>query len=227
MPFDSTYLLFAIPGLLLTMLAQFYVTSTYRKYSKISTGKGKTGLDAALEIKNGENFPVTIRADRQPLGDYFDPTNNSVSLASDSTKSESVAQVAVVAHEMGHVQQKFSSSLLYNTRKALIPIANIGTQIGYILFFVGLAIAGYQLSRIGLIFFSSGVLISLLTLPVEINASKRGLIFIKKYNLISSDQLSGAKSVLTAAAFTYFAGLLTSILNLLYYVNILGRRRSD
>ena len=222
---DTIYWLFAIPGLLLSLFSQFYVKSTYSKYSKVDSGRGITGMRAAVEIKNGENLPVEINANQQALGDHFDPAKNVVNLDSGSAQSTSVATVAVSSHEMGHVQQKFTSSLIYGTRRFLVPVTNIGTNIGYVLFFIGLAIARYELSKIGLIFFSTSVLFSLVTIPVELNASSRAMGFIKKYDLVSEENRGGARKVLTAAALTYFAGLATSILNLLYYVSILGRRK--
>lgn len=223
---DQSYLLFALPALALTFIAQIYVKTTFAKYAKIPSGKGKTGLDAANEIKRGENFSVEILANQNPLGDYFDPRTNTVAISADNTTSESISNVAVVAHEMGHVEQKFTSSTIYNMRKFFIPVTNIGTQIGYVLFFIGLMISQFNLSQLGLIFFSSSVLLSLITIPVELNASKRALGFIQEYDLISEENIPGAKKVLNAAAFTYFAGLLTSIVNLLYYASILSGRRN-
>ena len=111
----------------------------------------------------------------------------------------------------------------------MVPVTNVGTQVGYLLFFVGLALSFLRLSEIGLAFFSTSVLFSLITLPVEIDASRRGMRLIEKYCLIEKRNINGAKNVLRAAAFTYFAGLLSSVFNLLYYVNMLntGRRRRD
>lgn len=221
---DTIYWLFAIPGLILSLLSQFFVKSTYSKYSKVDNEKGITGLEAAVKIKNGESLPVDIYANQQSLGDHFDPTRNIVNLGVEAAKSTTIASVAVSSHEMGHVQQKFQSSLIYGIRRFLVPVTNIGTNIGYFLFIIGLAIAKYELSKIGLIFFSLSVVFSLVTIPVELDASMRGMKFINKYNLISEEKRGGARKVLTAAAFTYFAGLATSILNLLYYVSILGRQ---
>ncbi len=223
---DPIYWLFAIPGLLFSFFAQIYVKYTYSKYSKTDGGRGITGLRAAIEIKNNENLPVEVNATQKALGDHFDPVRNIVNLDADSSKSSSVASVAVSSHEMGHVQQKFKSSTVYGIRRFLVPVTNIGTNIGYVLFFIGLAISRFELSRIGLIFFSSSVLFSLVTIPVELDASNRGMNFIKKYNLISEEKRSGARKVLTAAALTYFAGLATSILNLLYYASLLRGRTS-
>lgn len=223
---DPIYWLFAIPGLILSLLSQLFVKYTYAKYSKVDSGKGFSGMKVASEIKKMENLPVEINANQQTLGDHFDPTKNVVNLGTESADSTSVASVAVSSHEMGHVQQKFSRSFLYNFRRVLVPITNIGTNVGYILFFIGLFLARYELSEIGLIFFSTSVVFSLATIPVELDASKRAMLFIKKYNFVTEENISGAKSVLTAAGLTYFAGLASSILNLLYYVNILGRNRS-
>ena len=221
---DTIYWLFAIPGLILSLLSQFFVKSTYSKYSKVDGGTGITGMGAAEKIKSGESLPVEINANQQPLGDHFDPMRNVVNLGVEAAKSTSIASVAVSSHEMGHVQQKFKSSLIYGIRRFLVPVTNIGTNIGYFLFIVGLTLAKYELSKIGLIFFSLSVLFSLVTIAVELDASKRGMQFIDKYNLISKEKRGGARKVLTAAALTYFAGLATSILNLLYYINILGRQ---
>lgn len=217
--------MFAIPGLLLSIFAQIYVKTTFNKYSKEDAESGKTGLDAAEEIKKGENFSVDILPNRQPLGDYFDPTQNIVAISSENVSSKSVSDIAVVAHEMGHVQQKFSASGIYNFRRTLVPITNIGTNIGYILFFAGLFLTQFKLAQLGLILFSTGVLFSLITIPVELDASKRGMKFIEKYNLITEGKRGGAREVLNAAALTYFAGLVSSILNLMYYASLLNSRQ--
>ncbi|MBP8979034.1 zinc metallopeptidase [Candidatus Dojkabacteria bacterium] len=225
MGIEPIYWMFAIPGLLLSIFAQIYVKTTFNKYSKEDAESGKTGLDAAEEIKKGENFSVDILPNRQPLGDYFDPTQNIVAISSENMSSKSVSNIAVVAHEMGHVQQKFSASGIYNFRRTLVPITNIGTNIGYILFFIGLLITQFKLAQLGLILFSTGVLFSLITIPVELDASKRGMKFIEKYNLITEGKRGGAREVLNAAALTYFAGLVSSILNLMYYASLLNSRQ--
>lgn len=222
---DPIYWMFAIPGLLLSIITQIYVKTTYAKYSRVDNGKGITGKRAAIEIKNGENFPVEINTNQGTLGDHFDPIRNVVNLSTESAQSTSVASVAVSSHEMGHVEQKHKSSFIYSTRRFLIPVTNVATNIGYILFFVGLVISRYELSQLGLILFSTSVLFSLVTIPVELDASNRAMRLIKKYDLITENNRGGARKVLTAAALTYFAGLATSILNLLYYASILGRRK--
>jgi len=222
---DTIYWMFAIPGLLLSIITQIYVKTTYVKYSRVDNGRGITGKRAAIEIKNGENFPVEINTNQGTLGDHFDPIRNVVNLSTESTQSTSVASVAVSSHEMGHVEQKHKSSLIYGTRRFLVPVTNVATNIGYILFFIGLVISKYELSQLGLILFSTSVLFSIVTIPVELDTSNKAMRFIKKYDLITENKRGGARKVLTAAALTYFAGLATSILNLLYYASILGRRK--
>lgn len=224
---DPIYWIFAIPTFLLTLLAQLYVKYMFNKYSSIDSGSNKTGEEVAEMIREEEDFPVDIECTQGALGDHFDPRGNIVRLSQRNIDSRSVADIAVVAHEFGHVEQMFTSSFLLKFREMMVPVTNVGTQIGYLLFFVGLALSFLRLSEIGLAFFSTSVLFSLITLPVEIDASRRGMKLIKKYGLIEKGNIGGARSVLRAAAFTYFAGLFSSILNLLYYVNILNSRKRN
>lgn len=226
---DSMYWYFAIPSLLFTLVAQLYVKYMFNKYSAVDSGGELTGEDAAKLIRDGESFAVSIETSQKPLGDHFDPRDSVVRLSRRNSDSKSVADIAIVAHEFGHVEQMFDSSFLFRFRQMMVPITNVGTQVGYLLFFVGLALSFLRLSEIGLAFFSTSVLFSLITLPVEIDASRRGMRLIEKYCLIEKRNINGARNVLRAAAFTYFAGLLSSVFNLLYYVNMLntGRRRRD
>jgi Zn-dependent membrane protease YugP len=222
---DPVYWYFAIPGLIISFLAQMYVKYAFNKYSKFSSGKDMTGLETAEHIRNGEKFPVAISTDASKLGDHFDPRKNIVTISSENINSNSIAHIAVVAHEFGHVQQKFTSTVIYRVRQIFVPITQIGTQLGYILFLIGLGLSALRLAKIGLIFFSTSTIFALITLPVEFDASKRAMQFIEKYNLIDKHLRYHAKTVLNAAALTYVAGLLASLLNLLYYINLLNRRR--
>ncbi len=224
---DPVYWYFALPGLVATIIAQIYVKVMFSRYSKRSSGRDITGKQASELICEGEDFPVSISVSQPPLGDHFDPSSDTVRISVRNTDSNSVADIAVVAHEFGHVQQKFSSSFVYRVRSIMVPVTNVGTQIGYILFFLGLGLSMFRLSEIGLILFSTSVVFSLVTLPVEIDASKRGMKFIQKYDLIEEKSRKGASKVLTAAALTYVAGLLSSILNLLYYINVFNRNKES
>lgn len=220
---DPIYILIALPAFLLALISQIWISSSYSKNSKISPGTSLTGEQAGYKIKEGEGFPVDILIEGPSLSDHFDPTRDLVKLST-SSKNSSVADIAITAHEFGHVDQKFSESVLLKFRNGLVPLVNISSQLGYILIFIGLLLNILQLADIGLVLFASSTLFALITLPIEIDATKRGLAFIKKYNLIDESNISGAKSVLNAAATTYIAALLTSILNLLYYISLVRRR---
>jgi hypothetical protein len=225
--FDTTYLYYALPGFILAIIAQILVTIRYNKYSKVSSGSNLTGLDAAKLIRDNENYPVDINRIPGKLSDNFNPRKDIVNISSDNATSNSVANIAVIAHEFGHVQQKFSASLLFRLRSIMVPVVNIGSNLGYILFFVGLFISAFGLAELGLILFASTTVFALITLPVEFDASRRGMNLIEKYNLIEKNKKSGARKVLNAAALTYIASFVTSFTNLLYYSSILNRRKNS
>ncbi len=223
MYFDSSYIIYAIPIFILSIISQIWIKSSYARNSVKFPGNNMTGKEAAEIIKSRNNFPVEIIIQGPALSDHFDPSKNTVSISTESLKS-SVADIAVVAHEFGHVAQKFSNSLLFKFRNGLVPVVNIGSNLGLILIAVGLTINILDLAQIGLILFSLTTLFALITVPIERDATKRGLNFIKEYNLIDSDNMSGAKSVLNAASMTYVASLLSSLMNLLYYASRVRKR---
>ena len=222
---NPTYLYFAIPGLILGIIAQILISVRYNKYSNQDAGNNRTGLDTAKLLRSQEDYPVDISLTQGRLKDNFNPVKDIVNISSDNVHSGSVANIAVVAHEFGHVDQKFSSSILFKIRTAIVPIVNVGSHLGYILFFLGLLLNALNLAELGLILFASSTVFSLITLPIEFNASSRGMKLIEKYDLIAQDRRNGARKVLNAAALTYIAGFVTSIGNLLYYVNILSGRK--
>lgn len=221
---DPIYWYFALPGFIITIIAQIYVKIVYGKYNSIPVSK-HTGMEVAKLIKNGEQFPVEIYSKGGKLEDNFDPTNNIVNISTDNMAQGTVANIAVVAHEFGHVQQKFKKSSLFRFRMTMIGITKFTSSAGYILFIIGILLSALRLAEIGLIFFSTSTLLALITIPVEVDASKRGMALIKKYSLLDTYDTNGAKQVLTAAVLTYIAGFFSSALNLLYYINILGGRR--
>ncbi|HBB64734.1 MAG: hypothetical protein UR34_C0018G0003 [candidate division WS6 bacterium GW2011_GWC1_33_20] len=221
--YDPIYYLYLLPALLFAAIAQIWISTSYSKYSKIPSSTGETGESSAEIIMKGEDFPVDIEIKGKALSDYFDPKRNIVSLST-SSKNSSIGDIAVVAHEFGHVQQKFTSSFLFKVRTGLVPIINITSKVGYILIILGLILQLFQLSEIGLILFAGSTLFAFISIPIELDATKRGLALIKKYKLLGKDQISGAKSVLYSAAFTYVAALLSSLLNLLYYASLVKRK---
>ncbi len=218
MYYDPLYIiLVALPALILVVGTQLWIKISYARNSKILPGTGITGVQAGELIKQGEGYPIDIEIKGGALSDHFDPTRDIVSL-SIASQNSSVADIAVTAHEFGHVDQKFTNSPLFKLRNGLVPIVNIGSRLGYILIVLGFILSIVQISEIGLILFASTTVFALITVPIEIDATKRGLTFIKKYKLINESNLSGAKSVLNAAATTYVASLLTSLLNLIYWI---------
>ena len=218
MYYDSSYILYAIPIFILSIISQIWIKSSYARNSAKLPGTNLTGKDAAEIIKDRNKFPVEIIVQGPALSDHFDPSKNAVSISTESMKS-SIADIAVVAHEFGHVDQKFSNSTLFKLRNGLVPVVNIGSNLGLILIILGLSINILGLSQLGVILFSLTTVFALITVPIERDATKRGLKFIKEYNLVDADGMSGAKSVLNAASMTYVASLLSSIMNLLYYIS--------
>lgn len=225
MYFDPLYFVFALPGLLIALIAQIWLKAAYSSNSKKDAGSGMTGMQAAEFLNEKEGFGVSFNVESGYLNDHYDPRNNSVQVSSDNATNGSIANIAVVAHEFGHVQQKHSSSLLFGIRSALVPVVGFGSTIGYFLFVAGIIFSVAGLQDLGLILFSLTFIFALVTLPIELDASRRGMNLIKKYNLISEGNLGGAKTVLRAAALTYVAGLVQSLGQVLYFLMIRSRSR--
>lgn len=233
--FDPLYLIIMLPAFLLVMLAQWWVSSTYRKWSQIRNFQGVTGLEAARRlIQYGGLYDVDIEGVPGELTDHYDPRSRTLRLSAGVARVPSVAAVAIAAHEIGHALQHQQGYLPLRFRTAIVPAVNIGSRLGWILILVGLLLRGAlgtQLAWLGVIAFSTSAVFALATLPVELNASARAIQLVKKAGLVRSpEEERGVRAVLTAAAFTYVAGLATALLQLLYYVLLVsgmgGRRRS-
>jgi Zn-dependent membrane protease YugP len=217
------YIIYILPGLILSIIASIWIQISYKRFSKRNTNN-PTAYEIAKRVTYDENLPVDIIAQGKPLSDHFDPTNDTVKLSQIASESNSIADIAVTMHEIGHVQQKFTNSILFKIRTAIVPVVNIGSKLGYLLIIIGLFLNILQLSEFGLILFASTTIFALITVPIEIDASIRAFKLIKKYKLLSSEDMKPAKSVLSGAALTYVAALLTSFLNLLYYSSMIRRR---
>lgn len=227
MYFDPIYFLFIGPGLLVAIIAQILLKYAYSSYSRVSAGSNMTGMQAAELINRGEGFGVSFITTPGSLNDYYDPSKHMVNLSSDNAINMSVANIAVVAHEFGHVQQKMKGDTLFKVRSWLVPAVNFGSGIGMILIMIGLGIAISGITWLGIALFATTTLFSLVTLPIEIDASRRGMNLLKKYNLVSAQNMGGAKWVLAAAALTYFAGLVQSIGQLAYFIMLAQERNRD
>jgi Zn-dependent membrane protease YugP len=230
MYFDPTYLCFMAPAFLIMALASWYVKSTFNKWSQIRARSGLTGAQAAQRLISGGGLAgVQVAGTSGNLSDHYDPRDKTLYLSQNVASLPSVASVAVAAHELGHAMQDADGYLPLRFRAALVPMVNIGTNLGWILILAGILLQITNLAWLGVLFFSGGALFALATLPVELNASARAKRLLAETGIIAGeDEQRGVNSVLNAAALTYVAGAITAMLQLLYYVMLIGgvgRRR--
>ncbi len=225
--FDSTYVLVII-GFVLCLGASALVNSTMSKYSKQRNSTGITGAEAARRILNNEGlYNVQIECLNSKSGDHYDPRTNTVRLSSGNFNSASVTAVGVAAHECGHAIQHAKEYGPLSFRSALVPVANLGSQLGIPMIIIGMAFSMLDfLITIGIWAFALSVLFQLVTLPVEFNASRRAVQKIDQYGLLSPEENTGCKKVLRAAALTYVAAAASSVLQLLRLILISGGRRN-
>ena len=228
MPFyyyDWTMIL-VIPGLLLGLYAQFKVKSTFDRYSRVRTRSGLTAEQAArMLLSRGGSANVTISRVNGSLTDHYDPRSNTLRLSDSVYGSDSVAAVGVAAHECGHALQEHDGYGLLKLRSALVPVVNIGSSLYLPIFMAGLLFSWEPLQTVGILCFGLTLLFSLVTLPVEINASKRALGMLD--GVLEAEELQGVKAVLSAAALTYLASVISSALQLLRLILISRSRNRD
>lgn len=224
--YDYSYFLFMIPALIIAIYAQYKVNSTFKKYSKVRNSRNITGAEAAKRVlfNSGIN-DVKIEHVSGELTDHFDPRTKVIRLSDSVYNSTSVSAIGVAAHEAGHAVQYEVGYAPIKIRGALIPITQFGSTISMPLLFIGLLIPSYGwLATAGIVLFSFSVLFQLVTLPVEFNASRRAIETLDKTGLLYGEELQGAKKVLSAAALTYLAAMITAVLTLLRLIFIFGRR---
>ena len=217
--FDPMWLVFVGPALLLALYAQMKISSTYGKYSKVGNMRGITGLQAAksLLVSQGLN-DVAIEGTAGQLTDHYDPRSKTLRLSQGVYDTPSVAALGIVAHEVGHAVQDHSGYLPLRFRSGLVPLANIGSTLSFILFILGLVVRQAGLIWLGVALFSMAVVFALVTLPVELNASRRARAMLANTGLVSLQEMDATKAVLSAAALTYVAALLQSVGQLMYFV---------
>ena len=227
---DPTYFLVLI-GAVLCIGASALVNSTMSKYSKVRNSRELTGAEAARRILNNEGlYNVQIECLKSDSGDHYDPRTNTVRLSYQNYNQASVTAVGVAAHECGHAIQHAKGYAPLSFRSALVPVANIASKLGVPIIFIGVILSwNYTLIQIGIWAFALAVLFQLVTLPVEFNASTRAVAKIEQYGLLTTQENTGCKKVLTAAALTYVAAAASSVLQLLRLVLLFGggRRRDD
>ena len=224
--YDSTYFWWVfVPTILLSLGVQIYLKSTFTKYSKVDNQADLTGEQVAQELFDRTSLdPVPIERIKQPLGDHYDPKKNVVRLSPPVGRADSISAMAVTAHELGHVQQYQTGSGLIKARSLLLPAVRFSPMVMYMCAMAGLIFNMTNLLWVALIFFGVTVLFSLLTLPVEFDASKRGLTLLREANLFANEEeAQAARKVLTAAALTYLAAFITSVLQFIYYLRVVNR----
>jgi len=226
---NPMYFVFALPALLLAFYAQMRVKSAYNRYLREPNYRGISGAEAAEAILRSEGMGhVSIDGVPGELTDHYDPRSKTLGLSQGVARGKSVASLAIVAHEIGHAMQDAEGYAPMRIRAGLVPAVTVASWVGPLLFIVGYLFASATLAWVGVAAFAAGAVFALVTLPVEFNASRRGLHLLQTYQLVDGREMSGAKRVLDAAALTYVAALAQTLATLLYYVFLLtGFRRRD
>ena len=226
---DNTVIYYGLPilGLAITSLAQLFITSSYSKYKEINTKSSKPGCDIAREILNKNGLrSVNVEQVSGNLTDHYDPKTKTVRLSTDIYTGTSIASASVAAHECGHAIQDKEGYTPMIMRSKLVPIVNFATRIGYIVIAISLILGAINLTRIGIIMLLSMLLFQLITLPVEFDASNRGKRELRDLSILNNKEQSGASTMLKAAAFTYVASVLSTILEILRLFLIFSSRRN-
>lgn len=228
---DPYYLLYIIPAVLLMSIVSLYVQATYRKWSQVANRRGVTGYQAALHLISSSGLSgIQVEGAPGQLTDHYDPRKRVLRLSRQVAEIPSVASVAIAAHELGHALQDREGYWPLYFRNALVPVVNIGSNLGWWFIVLGLALTsagmtnwGVNLAWLGVVAFASGTLFALATLPVELNASRRGRQLLSETGIvITEEERQGVNYMLNAAALTYVAAVVAALLQLLYYVGLVG-----
>ncbi len=227
--FDPLYLLFVLPSLFLALYAQMKVRNAYAKYTRVPNRRGITGLEAARMVLGPVGLShVQIEGTPGELTDHYDPRTKTLRLSRGVAYGRSVAALAIVMHEIGHALQDARGYAPLRLRGSLVPAITVSAWMAPVLFMVGWLLGSQPLAWLGVAGFATATVFSLVTLPVEFNASHRGLQLLQEFYLIDGSELRQAKEVLNAAALTYVAALAQTLSTLLYYVFLLsGLRQRD
>ena len=228
MPFWDPTFIVLIPAVLLALYAQFRVKSAYAQYSQVPVSSGLTGAQAAEEIlrRNGLSN-VTVDRTEGVLSDHYDPRTRALSLSADVYSGASVAAVGVAAHETGHAIQHARGYAPLALRSAMVPTVNFGSWLAWPIFLLGLLFHSGGMLQLGVLVFSAVVAFTVVTLPVEFDASSRAMRVLRDERMITPDELRGVRAVLTAAALTYVAAAAMSVLQLLRMLMLANMRRRD
>ncbi len=225
---DPLYLILALPGLLLGLWAQMRVKGTFNKYSKVRTASNLTGAEIARHLLDSQGLnDVRVEQTQGFLSDHYDPRTRVLRLSPDVYRTPSVAAAGVAAHEMGHALQHSAGYAPLQIRSAIVPVVQFGSSLAPILILVGFLLRFTALAWVGVILFAGAVVFSLVTLPVEFDASRRAKALLTQGGIVSHEEAGGVNAVLNAAGWTYVAAAIAAIGQLLYYVLLLtgGSRR--
>lgn len=225
---DATYIMIVLPAILFSLLMQFLVNSTYKKYATKLNSRNLTGAQVAQKVLSAFGLTdVRIEHVSGDLTDHFDPRTNVIRLSDSVYNSTSVAAAGVAAHECGHAMQYASAYAPIKIRNTILPVCNIGSTLSMPLILIGFLVTNQVLVNIGIILFALVAVFQLITLPVEFNASRRALAVLESAGILGGEEKAGAKKVLGAAAMTYVAALAVSIAQLLRLLILFGGRRDD
>jgi len=224
----NSYYLLILFMFALSMAAQFYLSSTYGRFSRLRNGRDLTGAEVARDILDSQGLQ-NIPVEQVPgqLTDHYDPIRKVVRLSETNYSQPSLAALAVAAHEVGHAIQDARSYSPLVVRARLFPVLSIGTNFGPWLLFAGLLLNNLTLAWVGLIGFGAALVFHLVTLPVEFDASRRALVLLESNGYLTREENGGARTVLTAAALTYVVGFLIALTQVLYYFSLLTGRSRD
>lgn len=224
--FDPTYVLVLL-GVVISLIASWGVKSTFAKYNKVRNAGGITAMEVAERILHDAGiYDVGIEQVAGDLTDHYSPNEKVLRLSSTVYHSTSVAAIGVAAHECGHAIQHANGYAPIKVRNAIVPVVNIGQHLSIPLIMLGLVLGATGLVNVGIILFSFVLIFQVVTLPVEFNASGRALAILRERSFLRDEEMKGAKAVLTAAALTYVAAVISSALQLLRLV-LLSKRRDD
>lgn len=231
MYFDPVYMLFALPGLILALAASVMTRSTFAKYSKVRAASGMTGAEAARAMLYSQGIrDVTIEPTHGFLSDHYDPRTNTLRLSQEVFHSGSLSAIGVACHEAGHALQQAHQYAPLALRSALVPVTQFGSQAAPFILLLGFLFQAPFLIQLGLVLFTAAVVFTLVTLPVEWNASARAKELMVEARIVAPQEQSHAAAVLNAAFMTYVASAVSAVLTLLYYLfraGLLGNRRDD
>ena len=227
--FDPLYLIIALPALLLGMYAQARVKNNFNKYSQVRTWRGLSGAEVARSLLNSQGlYDVQVEESKGFLSDHYDPRSKTLRLSPEVYRTPSVAAAGIAAHEMGHALQHANAYVPLQIRSALVPAVQFSSNLAPWIIIIGFLLQAYSLAWVGVVLFAGAVVFSLITLPVEFDASRRAKQLLVSEGVLSVQETEGVNKVLDAAALTYVAAAIATVGQLLYWVlRLSGASRRD